>query len=529
MSVATNPAPGEGRAGPRRLAVGSAIAAIVAAVTMLAASNIVDDPKAATPPAGAPLEPPARMCGSSQLDGPAPPPAGAVRVDPGRNLNDATAAAPPGTTFWLAPGVHTLAKTAFGQVAPLTGNTYTGAPGAILDGQGVNRYAFTSVPPNAATGVTIRHLTIRNFVAPLGEATVNQGAGAGWVIEYNTVTRNGGAGVFLGSDGVLRHNCLTANSEYGFSMFKPGGLRNVTVDHNEVSENNTDDWETKKPGCGCTGGGKFWDVTGGTVTNNWVHHNHSVGLWADTNNVAFRFEGNYINDNDGQGIYYEISYNFLIKDNTLKHNTWALGRQFAARGDYFPVGTIYIAESGGDKRVSPTFAASEIVGNVLEDNWGGVAIWESANRFCHSPNNTSTEYCTKGGAASFEKCSPGTIAAEPYYSDCRWKTQNIEVHHNTFRMSATTVGCDPFYCGKQALFSDFGTSPDWSPYKGEVIQKAITYDRNNHFHDNTYAGDWSFTAFNGTLPGGFVAWQGPPYSQDAGSTGPLAPPTTRRP
>jgi len=477
---------------------------------------VVGDAPVAAPTSNAPTTPPAPMCGSAALNGPASPPAGAVAVYPGQNVYDATLARPAGTTFWLAPGVHTLEASTYAQVAAKTGNTYLGAPGAILDGQGINRYAFTYVAPWSGTGVTIRYLTIRNFVAPLSEGVVNQGAGPGWVVEYNTITNNGGAAVFVGSDNIVRNNCLTANSQYGFSM--SGGLKNVVVDHNEISYNNTGDWEAKMPGCGCTGGGKFWDVNGGTVTNNWVHHNRSVGLWADTNNVAFRIEGNYINDNDGQAIYYEISYNFLIKDNTIKRNTWALGRAFAARGDYFPVGTIYIAESGGDARVSPTYATSEIVGNVLEDNWGGVALWESANRFCNSPNNTSAGYCTKGGAASFDKCAPATIATEPYYSDCRWKTQNIEVHHNTFKMNTATVGCDPFYCAKQALFSDYGTSPDWSPYKATVIQKAITFDRHNSFHDNAYTGTWSFTAYDGTLAGGFAAWKAAPYNQDAGST-----------
>ena len=41
-----------------------------------------------------------------------------------------------------------------------------------------------------------------------------------------------------------------------------------------------------------------------------MHHNRGVALWADTNNLNFRFEGNYISDNDGQAIWYEISYNF---------------------------------------------------------------------------------------------------------------------------------------------------------------------------------------------------------------------------
>ena len=87
------------------------------------------------------------------------------------------------------------------------------------------------------------------------------------------------------------------------------GASNITMTGNEISGNNTDDWERRQPGCGCSGGGKFWEVKGATVTDNYVHDNHGVGLWADTNNSGFLFKGNYIADNDGEGLMYEASYN----------------------------------------------------------------------------------------------------------------------------------------------------------------------------------------------------------------------------
>ena len=80
-----------------------------------------------------------------------------------------------------------------------------------------------------------------------------------------------------------------------------------------------------KPGCGCTGGGKFWETNGARVTDNYVHDNRGVGLWADSNNVGFRFEGNYISGNDAEGIMYETSYNAAILDNTFIRNALAQG------------------------------------------------------------------------------------------------------------------------------------------------------------------------------------------------------------
>jgi len=86
-------------------------------------------------------------------------PAGAIVVDPAvdNDLATKTEASPPGTTFWLAPGTHTLGTDEFNQVVTKDGNRYIGAPGAILDGRRLNRYAFTS----KALNVTISHLTVR--------------------------------------------------------------------------------------------------------------------------------------------------------------------------------------------------------------------------------------------------------------------------------------------------------------------------------------------------------------------------------
>ena len=46
---------------------------------------------------------------------------------------------------------------------------------------------------------------------------MNHDAGAGWRIVHNTVRNNNGAGVFLGTDTVVAHNCLIRNGQYGFS------------------------------------------------------------------------------------------------------------------------------------------------------------------------------------------------------------------------------------------------------------------------------------------------------------------------
>ena len=91
----------------------------------------------------------------------------------------------------------------------------------------------------------------------------------------------------LGSDNTLSYDCLTDNQQYGFNAYSDNGPANLVIDHNEISGNDTYNWEARQPGCGCTGGGKFWDVDGAVITDNWIYDNHSVGLWADTDNRGF--------------------------------------------------------------------------------------------------------------------------------------------------------------------------------------------------------------------------------------------------
>lgn len=463
----------------------------------------------------APSAPPARICGNSAfLSGPATAPAGAITVPAGDNT-DLTIA--PGTTYWFAPGQHTLGTGEYSQITPADNDVFIGAPGAILDGRNLNNYAFTG----KAANVTIEYLTIENFGTKGGnggEGVVNHDSGKGWTIRHNTVKDDAGAGIFLGPDGKASYNCLKDNGEYGFQAYGPNGDAKVVLDHNEIAGNNTYNWEKHNPGCGCSGGGKFWDTNKATVTDNWVHGNHGPGLWADTNNNDFDFEDNYIAGNDGEGIMYEISYNALIRNNTFERNAIVAG----AKNPGFPTGAIYLSESGGDARVPARYSTIEITGNTFVNNWSGVVLWENADRFCNSPSNSSGGYCTlvNPNVVTLKTCVKSKIGAEPYYSDCRWKTQNVSVHDNTFALDQTAIkGCTPFVsCGLQGLFSQFGTYPKWSPYKGTVVEDAITFHQNNVFASNTYTGPWQFMAHDQTNLLKHRAWQKKPYKQDAGST-----------
>lgn len=469
-----------------------------------------------------PDDPPATICGNTALlSGPSSAPAGAVVVPAGDNSGVNFGSA--NTTYWFATGTHTVGTGEFSQIIPGNNSTFVGAPGAVLDGQGLNKYAFSG----SATNVKIQYLTIKNFISPKDEGVVNHNSGVGWTMEYLTAQNNKGGAVFVGTNNLLRYSCMKDNGQYGFQVYSGdvGGPQNATLDHNEIVGNNTDNWEVDSngdpTGCGCTGGGKFWDAHTVNVTNNYVHNNKSVGLWADTNDTDFLVEGNYISDNESQGLFYEISYNMIVRNNNFVRNGWPAGQGNSS----FPTGAIYLSESGGDSRVAGRTDKIDIHDNQFTDNWGGVILWENADRFCSSPANTSSGYCTiVSPSATLANCTDpangGHVNVEPYKSDCRWKTQNVSVHNNVFSMnkSAITNCTTTASCGFQGIFANSGSFPSWSPYMGDVIQTAVTFNQNNHFSSNTYIGDWSFRPKTESLSTIFAIWQGSPYNQDVGST-----------
>jgi hypothetical protein len=455
-----------------------------------------------------PTEPPAQICSDpANWAGPATPPSGAIVVPAGdnsgltQNWNDG-GLTQAGKTFWFAPGVHTLGSDDFAQIQAGSGSTYLGGPGAIIDGQHKNLNAFTG----EAHGVTIKYLTIRNFgtgTSNNDQATVNHDGGRGWTITHNLVFDNDGAGVALGPQSVTSHNCLKDNGQYGFTGFagaNTGDGTNALLDHNEISGNNTDNWEALRDGCGCTGGGKFWENEDVVVRNNYVHDNHGVGIWADFNNRGFLIENNWIENNDAHAIEYEISYNFLIRNNVLIHNAVVMGKkEFGGVGDTFPAPAIYISESGGDSRAGSKYAMSEIYGNYFQDNWDGITLWENADRYCRPGVNDTAASC-------------------PFFDQkhgARNRTKNVAIHDNEFRFNKANVDCTNTLCGRNSLFSNWGLTRS---YFGEIIQKAITFNQNNKWHNNVYYGEWHFQPFDMGTDKTFAEWQTAPYAQDSGSS-----------
>jgi len=428
----------------------------------------------------------------------------------------------PNTTYWFAPGTHTLGSDANGQIGTADGDTYVGAPGAVLDGQNVNQYAFVGNYQDLADeNVTIEYLTIENFHSNQGGGAVNGNGNNGWTEKYDLMKDNSpGAAMMLGGDNVVSDNCLTNNGEYGFNGYSyvdetygstfTGGATNITFTGNDVSDNNT-----QKTDSGIEGGGKFWQNGDVVVTGNYVHGNiDSPGIWMDTDNAGFLVQGNYISDNDGEGLMYEISYNADIIDNTFVDNAIKNGEG----NNGFPTGAIYISESGGNASVPSTYAGElNIQGNVFQDNWSGVVIYQNANRYSGDGQDPGTLIAPSGtNVDSWINNAPSTCSAHlsetspvDYNSLCQWRAQNVTVQGNTFEFNPS----DSIYggqcteansCGQNGIFSDYSSTsayPTWS------VCNNISNNQNNHFQNNTYTGPWTFMYFNQGDSEAPSAWQ----------------------
>ena len=132
-----------------------------------------------------------------------------------------------------------------------------------------------------------------------------------------------------------------------------GAADNALVDSNEISYNN---FAGFNPYWG-SGGSKWVLTVGLTVRNNFSHHNNGPGLSTDIGNIYTLYENNTLEDNARGGIFHEISYDAIIRNNTARRN--------GSNHDYPWWTTGAGIEVSGSSNV-------EVYGNIVEDNWQGI-------------------------------------------------------------------------------------------------------------------------------------------------------------
>jgi len=267
-------------------------------------------------------------------------PAGAIDIWPGQYIQGIVNSYPGATTFCLRAGVHSLTSS----ITPKTGNTFVGEYGAILDGTG---YWPVSDDTQAAFRahnqdidyVTIRNLVIRNM--PFSGIHTYYWMSDHWTIEYNEIASNK-IGIEFAPNFTVRNNYIHHNVGNASSS-NPGdrgggyqGFRsdNSTFESNEIAYNGPE----QKVGLSANV----------AFRNNFVHHNMRDGIWYDTNpNGGTVIEGNRVEDNGRNGIFFEASVGATIRNNTVRRTV----------GD-----GIFISMSQN----------AQIYSNTLDANFGGI-------------------------------------------------------------------------------------------------------------------------------------------------------------
>ena len=298
----------------------------------------------------------------------------ATALCPGDDLQAKVSAAPVGTAFSLAPGVYRLQS-----VTPKAGNSFTGPRSAILSGailvtgwtrtsggwtapvsyspgplsgtcnsgtacQNPNdvyrddvllRSGYTltattltvtedptghrlelAVLPRAftgaASGVRLSGFTVEKYAAPYNAAAINAPSSPNWVIDGIEGRWNHGAAVFAGPGNRVTNGYFHHNGQYGLL----GNAANMVIQGNEIAYNNTAGFSQSW----AAGGTKFAFTTGLLVSENFVHHNYGHAIWVDIANYQAVIERNRVEDNYGRGVFYEISYDAVIRNNRFARN-----------------------------------------------------------------------------------------------------------------------------------------------------------------------------------------------------------------
>ena len=161
--------------------------------------------------------------------------------------------------------------------------------------------------------MTIRNLVIRNMPQKGIHAFYWMSPDC-WTIEYNEIAFNH-SGILFPNHSIIRNNYIHHNVGSNPSSSNPAERGGATAGTTPVTRHSTrneiayNGWEQK-----------VMDSVNVTFRNNFVHHNLGDGIWYDGGNPNALVEGNRVEDNGRNGIFYEASNGLVVRNNTLRRS-----------------------------------------------------------------------------------------------------------------------------------------------------------------------------------------------------------------
>lgn len=169
-------------------------------------------------------------------------------------------------------------------------------------------FAFASTAPD----VLISDIKMEKYASPAQKGAIDAQRGLNWNIQNCQIRLSSSAGISVGRGSRVSGCDIHHNGQIGIT----GAGNDIRLESNRIWENNTRGfsmgWEA--------GGAKISLADGVVFRGNHVHDNRGPGLWCDGDCRNVVYEDNVVERNHEAGIYHEISYNAVIRNNTLRHN-----------------------------------------------------------------------------------------------------------------------------------------------------------------------------------------------------------------
>jgi len=211
------------------------------------------------------------------------------------------------------------------EVAP--GTWWSNGNTIVIGDDPAGRKVEVSLTENAfrsdAADVTIRNMIIEKYATMAQRGAIQsevfpQRLGTGWLIENVEVKLNHGTGIRAGNQTTIRNAHVHHNGQQGITS---DGGEGILVESSEIDHNNLRGfswgWEA--------GGAKFKKTVGLVVRDVISHHNLGPGLWTDIDNYDTTYENNVVYSNNAPGIFHEISFDAIIRNNEVYNNGFIMG------------------------------------------------------------------------------------------------------------------------------------------------------------------------------------------------------------
>jgi hypothetical protein len=275
-------------------------------------------------------------------------------------------------------------------------------------------FAFEST----ATDVSISNLTVEKYASAAQKGAIHAREGARWAIGNCEVRLNSGAGISIGSGSRVRNCDIHHNGQIGIE----GNGEDIRIEDNRIWSNNIygfdPAWEA--------GGVKIAESDGVVFRGNHVRDNNGAGLWCDIDCHNVVYEENLVENNQQIGIFHEISFNAVIRNNVVRRNG-------SGNRSWFWGADITIAASQD----------VEVTGNTLTVAAGGCGIMliDQGRRTDDGRKYKTRNNTVRANAMTFEgaACAGGASDTKPDDENFAIITQgNNQFDGNTYRVPHTS-------------------------------------------------------------------------------------------